>query len=200
MEIIESNIEAIDNHISKMYSDQEVVVYHEIVSDIVHLDVNYIKSDKHNFNILLTSGMSSLAMNVNESIDDWENYRYAEIMLLLPKELEIFTEFFIMNSNYDWIMGILKNTARFPHEYNTWIRDGHTIQANENFQSYYPETEYSGVMILSSMTFDDKFTKIKTPNGEINIYSIYPLYKPEIEYKIKHGTFEMVSKNRTVNS
>lgn len=184
--LFQEHAEWIDNHLSKFYSDDEVFVFHEIMSIDFHLDVYLIKSQKNSFNILLTSGMSSMEMELDQDIKNRNELKFAELMLLLPKEIE-FGQIHSGEYENDWIISMLKQTARFPHHYGTWIGVGHTIQATEELEPYDKNTDFVGSIILPSVTFDEDFTKIEINGHEINFYSLFPLYKNELEYKIEVG-------------
>jgi hypothetical protein len=82
---------------------------------------------------------------------------------------------------------MLKGAARLPHHYNTWLASGHAIQAMANMESYHPASAYAGVVILPSVTLQEDFTSIPAPDGPLNIYSMFPLYRQEVEYKIAKG-------------
>lgn len=185
--------EIIANHLDKFYKSEEITVFHEIASLDFHLDVYFINSEKHSFNILLTSGMSLLEMSVPERVENPEQYKFAELMILLPKEIE-FGKFFPSENENDWFIGMLKETARFPHHYDTWMSIGHTLQATADLETYSGETDYVGVVILPSVTFAEDFTEIKVDDGLINIYSVFPLYKNELEYKIANGYNALLDK------
>lgn len=185
--------EAIADHLDKFYKSDEITVFHEMVSLDFHLDVYFINSKKHSFNILLTAGMSLLEMTVPDSVEDPEQYKFAELMILLPKEIE-FGQIFPSENENDWILGMLKETARFPHHYDTWLSIGHTLQATADMEPYDEQTDYVGLVILPSVTFDEDFTEIKVGDEVINVYSIFPLYKNEMEYKIANGYNALLDK------
>ena len=174
--LFEEHAEWIDNHLSKFYSDEEVFVFHEIMSLDFHLDVYFIKSEKHSFNILVTSGMSLMEMNLSDNIEDRNDLRFAELMLLLPKEIE-FGEIHNGENKNDWIISMLKQTARFPHHYETWLGIGHTIQATEDFETYDEKTEFVGAIILPSVTFGEDFTEIEMDGQKINLYGYFHYIK-----------------------
>jgi len=178
--------EAIADHLDQFYESQEITVFHEMVSPDIHLDVYFIDSEKHSFNILLTSGMSLLEMTVPDAVENVELYKFAELMILLPKSIE-FSKTFPSDSENDWILEMIKETARFPHHYDTWLSIGHTLQATADLETYSKETDYVGLVVLPSVTFDEKFTEIKAGDNVINIYSLFPLYKNELEYKIANN-------------
>ncbi|MEO1030537.1 MAG: suppressor of fused domain protein [Bacteroidota bacterium] len=178
--------EWIAQHIDNYFDEDLVSVFHEIVLFDIHLDIYFIKPKNAKFNILLTSGMSTLKMNVSGEAENPKDLEFAELMILVPKDIA-FEDVYTGEHKNDWIISMLKRTARFPHYYNTWIGIGHSIQAEEDFSPYGKDTEYVGALILPSVTFDKDFTVIVKDGRQINIYSILPLYKNELEYKIEHG-------------
>lgn len=180
------HVEWIDEHLSKFYDDSLVSVFHEIPSLDLHLDVYLVKPENSSFNILLTSGMSTLEMNVSEQAENPEELAFAELMMLIPKSIE-FDQVYSGENKNDWIISILKRTAKFPHFYDTWIGIGHTIQAEEDLTPYGANTEFVGALILPSVTFKKDFTEINKNGRKINIYNVLPLYKNEMEFKIENG-------------
>ncbi|NHF61581.1 suppressor of fused domain protein [Flavobacteriaceae bacterium TP-CH-4] len=178
--------EWIEGHLDKFFDENLISVFHEIPTLDLHLDICFIKPANTQFNILLTSGMSTLKMNVSEQVENVTELEFAELMMLIPKEIE-FDQVYSGKNKNDWIITILKQAAKFPHFYNTWIGIGHTIQATEDMTPYSKETDFVGALILPSVTFDKDFTEIKKDGRKINIYNVLPLYKNELEYKIENG-------------
>ncbi|WP_294240846.1 suppressor of fused domain protein [uncultured Chryseobacterium sp.] len=88
----------------------------------------------------------------------------------------------------DWLIDMLKENARFPHHYDTWLTIGHTLQATADMEPYAEQTEYTGVGILPSVNFDEDFTTIQAGENRINIYSVFPLYADEMNYKKQTDT------------
>ncbi|MCZ4696447.1 suppressor of fused domain protein [Ancylomarina euxinus] len=178
--------EWIEEHISKKFNDCKFSVFHEIPTLDIHIDVYFIQPNKTEFNILLTSGMSTLKMNVPKEVKNYKNYGFAELMILIPKNIEFEKVYSGQNKN-DWIISMLKRSAKFPHFYDTWIGNGHTLQADEDMTPYGHDTEFVGSLLLPSVTFEQDITVIKKKGRQINIYTIFPLYKKELEYKIENG-------------
>lgn len=183
----EQHREVMDAHLSKYFAEGEISVFHEMMSLDFHLDVYFIQPSKSEFNILITSGMSTMPMLVDEGLSNASSYRFAELMILLPKDVEFGKRVGVNTGGNDWIVDMLKQSARFPHHYDTFIAPAHTIVANADWESYASETKYCGVLVLPSMTFEEDFTKVKADDNVINIYSLFPLYRTELEYKIEHG-------------
>ncbi|MDQ8004617.1 MAG: suppressor of fused domain protein [Pedobacter sp.] len=188
----DEHAEAIADHLDKYYKSGEITVFHEIFSPDLHLDVYFVQSEKHNFNILLTAGMSTLQMSVPAAVENPKDYQFAELMLLLPKSIT-FGKVTGDNPN-DWLIAMLKEAARFPHHYDTWLSIGHTLQATADMEPYAENTNYTGVVILPSVTFDEEFTSIQAGENLINIYSVFPLYADEMNYKIENGYNALLDK------
>jgi hypothetical protein len=182
----EKHPEFVERHLSRYFKDGETSVFHEVVSFDFHLDVFFIKPKGRAYNMLVTCGMSTFAMTVDAEVESPEKHQFGELMVLLPKDIE-FSMVHTGDEKNSWIISMLKRTARFPHHYDTYIGNGHTIQATEDLQPYSKETEFVGCAILPSATFDQAFTRIACGKNQINIYSLFPLYKNELKYKIKHG-------------
>src|SRR5690606_18469062 len=76
-------LEEIEEHLARYIAEPDLV-FHEIISELVHIDVHWIKpSANYPYNILVTSGMSDLPMNVPEEIDDKEAYDRDDVMVVL---------------------------------------------------------------------------------------------------------------------
>lgn len=194
-----NHYELVGKHIDNHFKDSDINVFHEIPTLDIHLDVYHIRPKNSAFEVLLTSGMSSIAMNVSEIQKDSDLYKFAELMVLIPKGID-FGKMYPSGTKYDWIISMLKQSAKFPHFYDTWIGVGHTIQADEEMKPYSDDTDYRGCLVLPTMTFPKDFQKINSPYGTINIYGLFPLYKEELEFKIQNGFNEFITfpiKNNT---
>ena len=179
------SIETISTHIAKHVGPPDIV-FHEIVSDIVHIDIHWVKpSDKFPFHTLVTSGMSDRPMTVPEGLDE---LKYAELCILLPADWAIGQEEFKDENNY-WPVRWLKKLARFPHEYETWLGYGHTIPNGENAEPFAANTKFGCLMLFPNLSIESSFYELKISDEKtINFYCLYPLYKEEMELKLKKGT------------
>ena len=185
-EYFEEHSEWIAEHVKSHFPDAEIKVFHEFLSLDFKLHIYFINSKDLIYNILLTCGMSSLEMNVPEFVEERDDYRFAELMMFIPKDIE-FNEVYSGENKNDYIIKMLKLSGKFPHQYDTWLSIGHTIRNSEDLESYGADTKFVGGVILPSATFDEDFTEI-TRNGRIiNIYSFFPLYENELLYKVENG-------------
>ena len=117
------NLEDIEPHVEK-YIGKIDGVYHEILSDLIHLDVLCVPATPERpYQVILTSGVSDLPMNVPEGMEDFNR---VELMMALPPKWPLMQKAFDDENNY-WPVRWLKMIGRLPHDYHTWIGWGHTI-------------------------------------------------------------------------
>ncbi|PZP51131.1 MAG: hypothetical protein DI598_03920 [Pseudopedobacter saltans] len=173
----------------EMHIGNPATVFHEIISDYVHIDVHWIKpSAEYPFNILVTTGMSDLPMSMPAGMENVERYNHAELMVVLPADWPIGDEEFKEANNY-WPVYFLKMIARFPHEYKTWIGYGHTIPNGQNAEPI-ANTGFGCILTLPPMlTFPEEFLTLETKDGTIiNFLATIPLYEEEMNLKLEEGT------------
>jgi len=164
-------------------------VFHEILSDLVHIDVNIMKpTEKDNFHVIYTTGMSDLPMSVPDGIEDKDDIKYAELFMFLPGGWNsggagtISTD---MPYEDYWPINLIKYLARFPHEYKTWLGSGHTIPNGPDYEPFLDGSEMSGTVILE---LDESFSPLATESGAIvRLYMVMPITRAEMEYKLEHG-------------
>lgn len=178
--------EEITAHFNKVFPGRTTSVFHELISDIVHIDVHFMEpTNEEPFRVIYTTGMSDLPMTLPSEIEEeWGQLKRAELMIFLPESWPIDSEAF-KDEGYYWPIRLLKQLARFPHRYNTWLGYGHTIPNSDEYDTYAENTQLNGV-ILSALK--EEISSINTKDGNlINIYSVIPLYKEEMDYKLENG-------------
>jgi hypothetical protein len=197
------NIEAISDHIENCVGKIETVL-HEIISDIVHIDIHWVKpSEKHPYHCLVTSGMSDLPMRVPEGFDI---NQYMELCILLPHNWVMegaasqSTEEAFKDENNYWPLRWLKKIARFPHEYETFLSYGHTIPNGESADPFAGNTRFGCMLLLPSLSLGREFFELKIDDKKsINFYCLYPLYKEEMDFKLKKGTDALIDRFEEYN-
>jgi len=177
--------EAIENHLDEyIENSDEIIVFDEIESPDFHLDVYWIKPDKNrNFTILMTNGVSSLPMKIPEK----HFSKYIELCILLPQNWDLDNNNWKNPQNY-WPIELLKSIGRYPSENNTWLGFGHSIPTGTPIIG----TNFEYVILLKSKTLPDGFQKIKYYKENIELYTLFPLYLEEQNYKQKNGTNELL--------
>ncbi|MGF7050689.1 hypothetical protein J2T13_005239 [Paenibacillus sp. DS2015] len=189
----EEALEMISNHVEK-YIGKIDGVFHEIISDIVHLDILIVKPTKEkNYYTLVTSGMSNLPMTVPEGAD---HFKFAELVICLPSEWKVSDEAFKQEENY-WPVLWLKKLARFPHEYQTWLYRAHTIPNGDPARPFATNTDFTGMILSIPTTVDNanEFFTLELANGKsVHFFSLIPIYTNEMDFKLKKGTDALVEK------
>lgn len=186
----ESSIEEISDHIEKFIGKIDLV-FHELVSDKVHIDVHWVKpTNERPFHTLVTSGMSDLPMNTPDHAKD---YKYAELSICLPQEWDLSEEGQKDEKNY-WPIWWLKYLAKFPHEYNTWLCFGHTIPNGDPAEPFAINTSLNTALLVPSVVFDESFRELKLKNRTIHFYTLIPLYSEEVALKLKKGVDALYDK------
>ena len=170
----------------------EATVFHELLSDTIHLDVLvYAATDERPYHVLVTQGMSALPMTVPEGA---EEHRFAELMLALPRE-------WVMDGaeadeeRWYWPMRTLKLVARLPHLHDTWIGLGHTIPNGHPAEPYAEHTKLCCVMAGPPMLLGDEFWKCQVAEGKtVRLYALLPLYADEMAFKLEQGSDALFEK------
>ena len=181
-------IEAISDHIEKHIGTIDTV-FHEIASDNLHIDIHYVAPSAENtFYTLVTSGMSERPMTVPDGL---EAVRFAELLISLPADWPISMEALEKEENY-WPIRLLKILARFPHENDTFLYPGHTIQ-KEDDRPYAPNTGFCGVLITIPYLTPNDFWSLRIDDEDkIQFYALTPIYKEELGFKLKHGAEKLL--------
>ena len=178
------DVDLIENHISRHVGHADYV-WHELISDLVHIDVHWVKPT-HNRNVhtLVTTGMSDLPMTPPVGA---EEFKYSELMITLPAGWRLSDTAFREEKNY-WPIRLLKSLARFPHEYSTWLWQAHTVPNGEPPRPYDPSTGFVGAIIAPPITLSPDFLTLRcNPDQKIHFSSVIPLYPEEMELKLKKG-------------
>lgn len=181
--------EEIEAHFSALFPDRESFVFHELISDLVHIDVNILKpSPKADYYVMYTTGMSDMPMSLPDGYEDRADLKYGELYMFLPSSWnpgdvgQVSSD--ISDSEF-WPIHMIKYLARFPHEYRTWLGAGHTIPNGPDYEPLCADTKMGGVVLVQT---GQDLGSLTTENGTIiNFYMMIPAYQEEIEYKLKYG-------------
>jgi hypothetical protein len=175
---------AIGNHIEK-HIGPVTQVWHEIISDLVHLDVSHIgPSQGRDHHTFITSGMSDQPMTVPEGAEAFDR---AELMLCLPASWKVDEDAFKNDENY-WPIWWLKRLARFPHEYQTWLGWGHTVPNGDPPRPFTKSTDLCCMLLLQPVLTPEAFSQLHVRGTTINFYAVLPLYAEEMQLKLNAGT------------
>ena len=185
----EPTTSAIFHHIDAHLGPVDMV-FHELIFDLVHLDVHWIKpTAKRPYHTLVTSGMSDRPMATPRGA---ENYRYCELLLALPAAWPISEQDFEDESNY-WPVRWLKQLARFPHECDTWLFHGHTVPNGDPPEPFAGNTCFCGWILLPPRLAPGDFEQLQLDASKtIHFLAIYPLYREEMNLKLEKGVDTLI--------
>jgi len=189
---VPNSVELIDKHLDQFFDENEdIVVFDEIESDVIHRDVYFVKANEDRpYHILLSCGMSALPMKVPSDID---SSPYAEVMILLPKEWNLDYDSFEDERNY-WPIRLMKEIMILPHPDETWLGFGHTF-GHEDDDEFAERIGFNSVMLANSMELSDDFTHIELDSDEVvTIFTLIPLYKEELEFKKQNGATALLER------
>jgi hypothetical protein len=184
-------IEQISAHIETHLGKVETV-FHEIVSDTVHVDVHIVKPNSTSPYVrLVTSGMSDLPMPIPAGSSA---PRFTELMMTLPPTWRLDQASFEEESWY-WPIRLVKYLARLPHKYNTWLGYGHTVPNGDPAESYASNTQLLCALILPPVSIPDEFRNLRIDEQKtITFYSVVPLYREEMDLKLRSGSDALLEK------
>lgn len=184
----DSCMESITDHIEK-HVGSIATVWHEILSDLVHIDVHQVApTEERPFWTLVTSGMSDLPMAAPKGSEAWT---FAELMICLPKEWKM-AETDFKNEEFYWPVRWLKILARFPHEYKTWLSWGHTIPNGDPSKPFHDSVLFECMMLMRPKTVSSEFWTLPIrENKKVQFFCVTPLYPGEIELKLQKGSQEL---------
>jgi len=166
-ELIEAHVE---RHIGPI-----ATVFHELVSEYVHLDVLIVAPrEERPWHTLVTCGMSSRPM---------EDGTRMELLIGLPPAWPLDDEALRDERNY-WPVRALKELARMPHVYGFSLGAGHTVPNGDPPEPYGPGTELCGALIAwPAVTPDEPVESAE----ETKIFAVYFLHEDEMRLKLDRG-------------
>ena len=167
-------------------------VYHELVSDEVHIDIHVVNpSEKRNSYTLITSGMSDQPMTTPPGK---EGYRYTELTLSLPASWPM-SEADLSKDQHYWPVRWLKTIARLPHHQDTWVSLGHTIPNGNPPVPFSSATKLCGWILSVPLLFGRQFGRLQIDNEKsVNFLSLVPIYKEEMEFKLRKGARPLIER------
>lgn len=196
--------EAIEAHVER-HIGSIGNVFHELISPLVHIDILCVPpTDERPFHTLVTCGMSAKPMSVPPEIESRLGFdaRYAELLVCLPPEWKLDEASFRDEANY-WPIRWLKTLARLPHEYNTWLWEGHTVPNGDPARPFAPNTRLCCTMLAPPLSLQEEAHTLQAEDEDgqeasISFFAMQTLYADEVAFKLKSGgdaLFEVLDGN-----
>jgi hypothetical protein len=175
-------IEAIASHLEKTIGPVDGIL-HELVSKVVHVDINHIApAEGRPFHVLATSGMSERPLNVKKEAGP---VFATELMAFLAPEIDW---------SKHWMVFQLQLLAKAPHLLDSFFGPGHTAQNYDPPEPYSPNTELMCMMFLPAghLLAGSDVGVFKHPHvGSGMFLQCVPIYRNEMNFGLEHGTEEL---------
>ncbi|TPI45194.1 suppressor of fused domain protein [Mesorhizobium sp. B2-9-1] len=180
---------------------EQAGVFHEIISDKVHLDLLvFPPNDIKNNWTLVTSGMSDLPMNAPDNLHPRQDFERAELVFMLPAtwfaagENGMISENQLADPNKYWPIRLMKSLARMPHDYGSWIWSSHTVASQGSPpEPYADNTKMSGVILLRPPSWPEGRDVLRAVDGtKINFFAVVPLHADEMTLKLNKGVKALI--------
>ncbi len=186
----EKSMKKLEAHLTEHLGEAKGV-FHEILSDLVHVDIHVFEANEdRDHHTLVTTGMSDRPMKTPEGA---EEYRFAELLIHLPADWRLEQKDFADEANY-WPIRWLKLLARLPHEYDTWLADGHTIPNGDPPEPFAKNTRLCGVMLIQPMLVSEEFAVADLGHKKVHFYQVFPLYAEEMQLKLDEGAEALIER------
>lgn len=173
-------IEAVIDH-WEQFLGPCTMVYDEIVSEFVHIDVYQFGPDPiSGLTTFVTSGMAEKPMNVPAEVSNPENYQYAELVLQVQNHwIRSLGDVPVYQT---WPIRELRNAALLPHKRETWVWCGHTIRTDSS-TTLAPDTMFCATTVWPGFILPEGSWNLKMDDGrDIVFLSLGFLYPEELEF------------------
>lgn len=175
--------DAIPEHYGR-FIDGEPMVFHELVSDHMHLDVYcWAPTQQRNMWTMVTAGMSAHQMNVQPG---HEHYQRAEFVITLPGDWPDLNTIQRMPRSkahrFFWPIEAMKSFARIPYLHDTWIGIGHTTQAGRGIRDVYKGSDFTGLLVAPILSMPEEAMTLEVDDNLVHCHGLYPLYTEELQF------------------
>jgi hypothetical protein len=172
-------VAAIETHVERHIGKPDLV-YHELISPHVHVDIHIVMPSQARPAItLVTSGMAERPM---------ADGSHAELMLVLPPTWPTPGSPAFGEQSATWPYVMLQELAWLPHAFDTTLGEGHTVPNGDPAQPYAPDTCLCGALIARPLVQPDGFAELRVGEREIEIFAVIPLHADEMDLKLAKGT------------
>ena len=176
-------VSAVGDHVEKHFGTV-AGIYHELLSVYVHVDLYIVRpTKKRPVTTVVTCGMSQRPL---------PDGRHAELMLVLPPAWPTLGDPGFETPAGFWPYRLLKELARFPHEYGTVLWGGHTIPNGDPPRPYGPNTELCGALLGPIVHAESASAHTISHDGcDINLFAVWLLHADEMAFELEHGAGEL---------
>ncbi len=139
----------------------------------------------------VTVGMSDLPMTLPTGAAQNGVAPFAELVVCLPPGWPVPSTPEVIapwdDPNAYFPIRWLKQLARLPHEYQTWLGFGHTVPNGDPAEPLSSETSLCGWVLLPPVTLPKSFRRLDLNAGPLDFFGIVALHADEMAEKMQHG-------------
>lgn len=174
--------ELLEKHIEEHFGEINNY-YQETDPEDVRVDIYVIPPTiEKRFYTLVTMGMGAHKMKVPEEYAE-DKLERAELVLCLPPNWDFESEC------CGWPLHLLKMIAKLPIEKKSWLAWGHSIDYGNTISD---EAKFCAIMLIDSLFSLESAVCKLSDDEEVNFYQVVPLFRSEIDFKIKNGANNLV--------
>ena len=183
--------DAIARHIEEHWGEPSRL-FHDTISEYVRVHIHVVEATKERpYHTLITSGMSDRPMRTPKEVKE---YRFAELVISLPPTWPLDGKGW-KHERHWWPFQWLRQIARLPHEFNTFLFYGHTVPNGDPAKPFAPGTKLC-CMLLSSPVLcgEEADTLAIDKKTQIHFYSPIPIYREEMDFALSRGSVELLER------
>lgn len=167
--------------LNERFNEVNLVEYNGV--KLVHIP----RTRDRNFHIVCSIGLSDFDMPVPETQTENNNI---ELFFCLP---DYWKPDEIDNPNHSWVWDRIAFLSTYPKERNTWFGNGHTIPFNKEETAI--SEQYKQAYFLLTKPFEIRTIEpIVSEDKTIHFLAIVPIFKDELDYKLKAGVTRLLRK------
>jgi hypothetical protein len=183
-------IEAVSRHVER-YVGPIDFVFHQTDSDFVHVDVHHVPpAEERPFHTLVTSGMAELPMSV-PGLEDV--HAFGELFLTLPPDWRLTPEA-LADERWSWPVRTLRELARYPHEEETLLGCGDTIQNGAPSIPFASSVNFRGALLVDPVSLGLGFARLALGDRSIRFHQVILLYAEELEFAREYTPDALVAR------
>lgn len=182
VQLTEKQADLIERHVAKHMAPVANVL-HEILSFGLHLDVLCVgATKKFPYKGYVTMGMSAVPMNLGNG-----KTARAELCVVLPKDWPDADAPEKKGRKHFWPIQWLKNLARLPSDFDTFLDFGHTIPNGDPPEPLEDGCKFVGWLVDVPSSMPEAFDELRSPRFRVHFFQIFPLYQEEMDLKLEEG-------------
>lgn len=149
----------------------------------ITLDLHvFAPSQAHPYVTVVTAGMSDVPMTMPPGYDG----ERLELLIGLPAGwpgLDPVGGPALQNEINYWPIRMLKELARIPHTYDSYLAWGHTI-VDQDGALFHDSVDFSAALIGPPLGYPPELMRATTPVGDTQYLAVFPITPAELAYKI----------------